>query len=124
MLSATSYQLLYLQQSPGQHDEPSWQQLVPQQFPGQHFAPGLQQDAPVSASADRENSDVAIRAITLAFIGNSFQREKGRLRTQISQARRNTRRTLNGLNPQVVFETKDCGPELQPSGQLTQWFSA
>jgi hypothetical protein len=59
----------YLQQSPGQHDDPPWQQLAPQQLPGQHFAPDVQQDAPVSASADSENSDVAIKAITFAFIG-------------------------------------------------------
>jgi hypothetical protein len=56
------------QQSPGQHDDPPWQQLDPQQLPGQHFAPDVQHEAPVSASADSENSDVAIRAIIFAFI--------------------------------------------------------
>jgi hypothetical protein len=58
-----------LQQSPGQHDDCPWQLFAPQQLPGQHFAPGVQQDAPVSASADRENNDVAINAIIFAFMG-------------------------------------------------------
>jgi hypothetical protein len=72
-LPATRYGLpapgCYLQQSPGQHDDCPWQQFAPQQLPGQHFAPGVQQDAPVSASADRENNDVAINAIIFAFMG-------------------------------------------------------
>jgi len=56
-----------LQQSPGQQDPPV-QQLAPQQLPPQHFALGVQQDALVSASADSENSDVANKARTLAFM--------------------------------------------------------
>jgi len=69
-----------LQQSPGQHDDCPWQQLAPQQLPGQHFAPDVQQDAPVSASADSENNDVAIKAIIFAFIGIfPLSVKKGRL---------------------------------------------
>jgi hypothetical protein len=78
-LQATTHQLQaagYWQQSPGQHDDPLWQQLAPQQLPGQHFAPGLQHAAPVRASADKENSDVAINARTFAFMENSSQCEK------------------------------------------------
>ncbi len=57
----------WLQQSPGQQ-APLAQQLAPQQLPAQHFAPGVQQDALVRARADRENSDVANKASTLAFM--------------------------------------------------------
>jgi hypothetical protein len=66
---------LWLQQSPGQHDDCPWQQLAPQQLPGQHFAPDWQQDAPVSASADRENREVATIARIFAFMEFSFQCE-------------------------------------------------
>jgi hypothetical protein len=53
------FSYLWLQQSPGQHDDCPWQQLVPQQLPGQHFAPLVQQDAPVSASVESEKRDIA-----------------------------------------------------------------
>jgi hypothetical protein len=59
---------LWPQQSPGQQDDCPWQHFAPQQLPGQHFAPGVQQDAPVSASADSENNDIANKARTLAFM--------------------------------------------------------
>lgn len=66
---------LWLQQSPGQHDDCPWQQLAPQQLPGQQFAPDLQQAAPVTASAERENREVATIARILAFMEVSFQCE-------------------------------------------------
>lgn len=68
----------------------------------------------VSASADSENSDVAIKAMTLAFIEISFQCEKGRLRAKIRAETHVA--TLKGLDPQIVFEAENRCPELQPGG--------
>jgi hypothetical protein len=59
---------LWLQQSPGQHDELCWQQLAPQQLPGQHFADPAQQAAPVAARADRESRDIARTANSFVFM--------------------------------------------------------
>jgi len=68
---------LWLQQSPGQQEDCCWQQLWPQHEPAQHFALFLQQAAPVAARADSVNSEVAIRAKTLAFMEISSPCEQG-----------------------------------------------
>ncbi|MGB9145996.1 MAG: hypothetical protein WCC14_09255 [Acidobacteriaceae bacterium] len=59
---------MWLQQEPGQHEPWCWQQLAPQQLPGQQVALFVQQAAPVTASADSENSDIATSANTFDFM--------------------------------------------------------
>jgi len=110
----------YLQQSPGQHEDPLWQQFAPQQLPGQHFAPGLQQEAPVSASADNDNSDVAINAITLAFMEFSSRCEQGTFTRNFT---RQTCTSLRGLDPQIVFKMENRSPKLQTRGPRSHGFS-
>lgn len=76
----------YLQQSP-----PG--QLPPQHVPGQ-LVLLFAIEAPVRASADSENNDVAIRTISFVFMEISFQCEKGRLRASSQKrTRRHTSHT-------------------------------
>lgn len=92
---------LRLQQSPGQQEDCCWQQLWLQQLPAQHLASFLQQVAPVTASADNENSAVAINAKTLVFMEFPL-----RVSSYTGAEAQDTHR-WRGLDPQIVFEVED-----------------
>lgn len=64
----------YFAQQSLQQAEPGWQQLAPQQDP--QLEPGVQTVSPVSASADRDESDRTRTANSLNFIGFSSRLHK------------------------------------------------
>lgn len=99
---------MWLQQSPGQHDDCPWQQLLPQQLPGQQFEFFVQQEDPLSASAESENRDTANTASNFAFMIGILSVNRilsGSHRASCGCAV--GAHTPGGLYTQVVFETED-----------------
>ena len=91
-------------------------QPLPQHVPGQ--LPACFVCEAVSATADNENSDTAIRPRSLAFIEISFPCEKSSRAHARLRACAEKSDSRKALNPKIVFETKDRRPVAKPWRQF------